>query len=147
MIHCKFENDDEVSLRHVTIGAVVEKDGKILLVKRSADSYLEPNKWTIPGGFLERDESTEGGTIREAMEETGGEIEITELIRINSAPERPKEDRQNVDVIYAAKGVKQTGEHDNEVSEVKWFKKDQLPAEEEFAFDHYDNVQLYLKAN
>lgn len=144
MINCKFEDGVDVSLRHVTVGVVVEYDNKILLVQRSPDSYSEPNKWTIPGGFLDRDESAEEGAKRETMEEAGWNIEITGLLRVNSNPNRPKEDRQNVDIIFCGKGIKKSGAHDKEISNVQWFEKDKIPDASEFAFDHWDNVQLYI---
>jgi len=51
------------------IGAVVFRDGEVLLVKRGA----EPNKgrWSLPGGVLEAGETVEAGAVREALEETG----------------------------------------------------------------------------
>ena len=147
MISCKFEDGGSAHLRHVTVDVVVENEGKILLVKRAENLYLEPGKWTIPGGFLGRDESAESGAVREVLEESGCEVEITDLIRVNSDPDRPKEDRQNVDIVYAAKLVKQSDNHDHEVSEVAWFDKNSLPDKSEFAFDHRDNIDLYLASN
>jgi ADP-ribose pyrophosphatase len=53
----------------VGVGAVVMKDGKILLVKRG----IEPNKgvWAIPGGSLKLGETLQEGAEREIIEETG----------------------------------------------------------------------------
>ena len=53
----------------VGVGAVVMKDGKVLLVKRGID----PNKglWAIPGGSLKLGETLQEGAEREIMEETG----------------------------------------------------------------------------
>ena len=53
----------------VGVGAVVMKDGKVLLVKRGVD----PNKgvWAIPGGSLKLGETLQEGAEREIMEETG----------------------------------------------------------------------------
>lgn len=145
MITCQFEDGVSVSLRHVTVGVVVENDGKILLVKRSDDSFLEAGKWTIPGGYLDRDETAEEGAVREAREESGYDVELTGLLRINSNPNRPKEDRQSVDLVFSAKIISKAGTNDHEISEVKWFAPDELPEESEFAFDHWENVQMYLK--
>ncbi len=52
-----------------SVGAVVIKDGKVLLVKRG----VEPNKgvWAIPGGSLKLGETIQEGAEREIMEETG----------------------------------------------------------------------------
>ena len=53
----------------VGVGAVVIKDGGVLMVKRAA----RPNKnlWAIPGGMLELGETLQEGAQREIYEETG----------------------------------------------------------------------------
>ena len=53
----------------VGVGAVVIKDGKVLLVKRG----IPPNKglWAIPGGSLKLGETLQKGAEREILEETG----------------------------------------------------------------------------
>jgi len=53
----------------VGVGAVVIKDGKVLLVQRGID----PNKgvWAIPGGSLKLGETLQEGAEREILEETG----------------------------------------------------------------------------
>jgi 8-oxo-dGTP diphosphatase len=50
------------------VGAIVIKEGKVLLVKRAAP----PNKnlWAIPGGMLELGETLQEGAEREILEET-----------------------------------------------------------------------------
>ncbi len=55
-------------VKHVTVDAVVEQSGHVLLVKRRA----APGKglWAIPGGHLEMDETMLDGAIRELREET-----------------------------------------------------------------------------
>jgi len=147
MISCLFENGNKAirGLRHVTIGAIVVNENKqVLLVKRAANMH-NGGKFTIPGGFLDRDENTEQGTLRELKEETGYEGEIDCLFRINDNPNRPKEDRQNVDFLYIVKlksGIKTIN---SEVSKILWFDKDQLPEEEEFAFDHKNSILKYFE--
>lgn len=56
-------------VKHLTVDAVVEQSGHILLVKRRS----EPGKglWALPGGHLEPDETLADGVIRELREETG----------------------------------------------------------------------------
>lgn len=50
---------------------------QVLLCKRN----IEPRwgKWTLPAGFMELDESTEQGALRETHEEAGAEIQIDGL--------------------------------------------------------------------
>ncbi|HAJ28242.1 MAG TPA: NUDIX hydrolase [Syntrophus sp. (in: bacteria)] len=53
----------------VGVGAIVIKEGRVLLVKRAA----APSRglWAIPGGSLELGETLQGGAEREIFEETG----------------------------------------------------------------------------
>ncbi len=64
----------------VVVGAVCEWGDKVLLCRRA----IEPRTgfWTIPAGFMELNESTEDGAIRESMEEAHARIEITDLLAI-----------------------------------------------------------------
>lgn len=61
----------------VVVGCVTEKEGRILLCKRS----IEPRYgcWTVPAGFLEIGESIAEGAARETMEEACAEIELGHL--------------------------------------------------------------------
>jgi len=61
----------------VTVDAVVIQSGHVLLVKRRA----EPGKglWAISGGFLNQDERTLDGAIRELKEETQIKVPIPVL--------------------------------------------------------------------
>ncbi|MGC9118402.1 MAG: NUDIX hydrolase [Thermoproteus sp.] len=53
----------------VGVGAVVFKDGRILLIRRGAPPGR--GKWSIPGGLIELGESPEEAVSRELFEETG----------------------------------------------------------------------------
>lgn len=131
-------------MRHVTMGAIIVDDNKILLVKRAAH-LTNPNKYCLPGGFLNRGENIKQGLLRELREETGYETEIIELFRINDKPDRKGEDRQNVDFVFLAKPIRKVSEPDSEVQEARWLEWNSLPPEEDFAFDHFENVELYLE--
>lgn len=144
MINCKFEDGGKGKLRHVTIGALsVNKENEVLLIKRATPHRFE--KYTIPGGFLERDENTKTAVLRELKEETGYEGKIKFLFYLNDNPKRPKEDRQNVDIIYIVEVTGGTLRLNREASEIKWFKKEDLPDEEDFAFDHRGTILKYFE--
>ncbi|MEK7597128.1 MAG: NUDIX domain-containing protein [Patescibacteria group bacterium] len=145
MITCTFENNNKTSLRHVTVNAIVVKNNQVLLGKRgtfNGKPILESGKWGLLGGFFSRDENLIEAVKREVMEESGWEISDLKLFRINDNPNRPREDRQNVDIIFTANAVKQTGRSDEEVTRLKWFDLDKIP---EMAFDHGDALELYKK--
>lgn len=43
-------------LHRITSTAIIYKDGKYLLLRRSLDKKAFPGKWTVPGGGLETDD-------------------------------------------------------------------------------------------
>lgn len=47
---------DKYSLYEVVITAIVQKDGKFLILQRAAGKRRFPNRWTVPGGHLEKDD-------------------------------------------------------------------------------------------
>jgi 8-oxo-dGTP diphosphatase len=144
MIICQFESGNKAKLRHVVFDALCVRNNKILLIKRTR--YLrEGGKYAFPGGFLERNETIKEGVLREFREETGYKGEIIKLFRIVDAPQRKGEDWQNIAFIYLVKFVKKVGQHDEETAEVRWFALDKIPPKEKIAFDHWENIQLYLK--
>lgn len=61
----------------VGVGAIVIRDGAILLVQRGR----EPHKglWAIPGGRIEPGESLHQATCRELLEETGIRVKVGDL--------------------------------------------------------------------
>jgi 8-oxo-dGTP diphosphatase len=75
----------------VGVGAVVIRDGKILLVKRG----VAPSKglWAIPGGSLELGETLQQGAEREILEETGVTIRAREPIYAFDFFERKEDGR------------------------------------------------------
>lgn len=147
MISCYFEKSKTpVYLRHVVVDMLVIEGNKILLVKR-AGPWVETGKWALPGGFLDRDETSREAAVREVKEETGYESEVIKLFTVNDSPRRPHEqNRQNVALVYLMKPLKKLGDHDHEISETKWFALDALPPAEDMAFDHLETIKLYKKS-
>ncbi len=58
----------------VGVGAVILKEGKIILVKRRAEPGR--GRWSIPGGTVHLGEKVKDAAIRESKEESGLDIEI-----------------------------------------------------------------------
>ena len=65
----------------IAVGAVVVKDGKLLMVRRAK----EPGRglWSIPGGRLETNEYIVDAVRREAKEETGLDVDVRALLGIH----------------------------------------------------------------
>lgn len=64
----------------VGVGAVIVKDGRVLLVQRATEPAL--GRWSIPGGLIEVGEALAEAVVREVREETGLEVEPVELIEL-----------------------------------------------------------------
>ncbi len=146
MITCAFENGGTTSLRHVTVDAIVQKDGQVLMVRRN-QSLVEGGKWAIPGGFLQRDERPEEGALRELKEETGWDGQDPQLFVVCLSPHRANDTRnwQNINFAYIVTASGQTGKHDWESTDVEWFPLDGLPDESMIAFDHANILQAFAK--
>lgn len=62
--------------------ALVVKNGKLLFLKRSKDSEIEPNKWGLPGGHLEKFLLPEKNVLKEIKEESGLDIITCKLLNV-----------------------------------------------------------------
>lgn len=118
-------------------GALVERDGRLLLVKRAIEPYR--GCWDIPGGFLEADEHPEVGAAREVREETGLLVELTDLFGIYMG--RYSYDDEGVtclNVYYSARVIGGTERPSDDAAGLAWFGPDEVP--DEIAFDHANQV-------
>ena len=64
----------------IVAGCIPEKKGRVLLCRRA----IEPRAgfWTLPAGYMENGETVSEAAAREALEETGARVEITELFTV-----------------------------------------------------------------
>lgn len=145
MIECDFGDGNKTHLRHATVGSIVlnKTRDELLLVKRAADSRFEPNKYDVPGGFMDLNETTEQTALRELQEETGYQGKIIDLLCINDNPHISP--IQNVEFIYLVEVEQKTSEPDHEINNVQWFTISDLPRKEEFAFSRYNDITLYIE--
>jgi ADP-ribose pyrophosphatase YjhB (NUDIX family)/predicted N-acetyltransferase YhbS len=81
------------------VGVLIESAGKLVLVQR--DRPPREGEWALPSGFIEADESVEQAAVREALEETGLELELIELFGVYSFPEGPP--RSGLIIFYRAR--------------------------------------------
>ncbi|MBN2549631.1 MAG: NUDIX hydrolase [Anaerolineales bacterium] len=69
----------------LSVGGLLVQQGRVLLVQRN----LEPDagQWTLPGGYVETDETLNQAVVREFGEETGLEVRPTGLLAIWQTPD------------------------------------------------------------
>jgi ADP-ribose pyrophosphatase YjhB (NUDIX family) len=81
------------------VGVMVKCGDKILLCKRNnLGSY--PCMWSIPGGKLEQNETTQDGARREFLEETDVDIQDMELKFIGLIPRHTRDGKKVKGLMY-----------------------------------------------
>lgn len=122
----------------LAINAIIIRDGKILLVRRSIEPYKD--EWCLPGGFVEYDERAEEALIREVGEETGLKIKPKKIFNVYSNPLRSPI-KHVVSLCYEAEIMGGSLKPGEECSDVKFFPIDELPSK--LAFDHLKIIRDY----
>jgi 8-oxo-dGTP diphosphatase len=83
------------------VGVLIEHEGGLVFVRRGHPPFA--GEWALPSGFIEADESVEQAAVREALEETGLDIELLELFGVYSFPEGPV--RSGLIIFYRARPI------------------------------------------
>jgi ADP-ribose pyrophosphatase YjhB (NUDIX family) len=111
----------------VVAGAVVEKDGKIILVQESKlPAY---GLWNTPAGHMEKGESPLEGAKREVKEETGFDIEITGLVGVYVGKSLYYPNRIVAKIVFRGSVVGGKLQFNkNEILNVKWFTPSEILA-------------------
>ncbi len=122
-----------------TVDVLIELDGRpgtIVLIERKN----EPRGWAIPGGFVDDGEWLADAAAREAKEETGLDVELTELFHAYSDPARDPRFHTVSTVFLARAAGTPAGGDDAEHAQV--FDLTALPAP--LVFDHGTIVADYV---
>lgn len=90
---------------HVTVATVVEKDGKFLFVEEHTEGVTH-TVFNQPAGHVECGETLIQAAVRETMEETGHDVEITSLIGIYTYTPPMFPDRTYFRFCFRAKDLK-----------------------------------------
>ena len=83
--------------RHV--GVMVKCGDKILLCKRNSQGSY-PGMWSIPGGKMEENETTQESAKREFFEETAVSIEDADLKFVGLIPRHTRDGRKIKGLMY-----------------------------------------------
>jgi 8-oxo-dGTP diphosphatase len=114
----------------VGAGAVVELDGKVVLVRRGMNPMR--GYWSLPSGYVERDEAPDQTAVRELEEETGLRVAVDNLLNVYSFSHEGTGGR-GVLVLYAAHVVGGHLHAGDDAVEVAAYGPQELP--EDIAFD------------
>lgn len=112
----------------VSVQLLLEKDNKILLMKRKNTGY-EDGKFSLPGGHVEANEEIRKALIREAKEEVGIAIELKDMEFYKVLNRKINEEQEYIDFIFRVK--QWTGEiinmEEEKCEEIKWFNINEIP--------------------
>ena len=114
---------------HVTVATIVEDQGRFLMVEETAGGRAVFNQ---PAGHLEADESLMQAAIRETLEETGWDVELTAVtgIYLYTAPSNGVTYQR---VCFAAKALQRRDNYqlDDGIIGPQWLTRAELVAQPE----------------
>lgn len=107
--------------------AVILNGDTVLLVKRKREPYQ--GSWMFPAGFVEYGEHPKDTIVREALEETGLNIQIIQLIDILQSDDDPRSPGHFIFFyLCTTNNNPEINNNDSdENSELSWFPIDKLP--------------------
>jgi len=115
-------------------------DLKILLIERANEPYKD--KWALPGGFVNMDETTEDGALRELFEETGlKNVFIEQLYTFSDVNRDPRGRVVSVAYFALIKLDEYSIHAGDDAGKADWFSVNDLP---ELAFDHDMIIKVAL---
>jgi ADP-ribose pyrophosphatase YjhB (NUDIX family) len=112
---------------------VVDDGGRLLLARRA----FEPDAglWDTLGGFLDEGEHPLDGLRRELLEETGLRVEPETFLGIFMDTYGDDPDAAHVlNLVWEVRVVSGEMNAADDVSELRWFARDELPSDSELAF-------------
>jgi 8-oxo-dGTP diphosphatase len=111
---------------------VLDDAGRVLLARRGVEPFR--GSWDTPGGFAEAGESLEQCVRRELREEAGVEIAVGRLV-VSVPDTYGPSGEATINTFYECRLLSGEPRPDDDVAELRWFAPDELPADEELAFD------------
>lgn len=117
------------------VGAILEKDGKILLIKEGGH-FDETGTWNQPAGWINLGENPLDAAVREVKEETGFDIKLTSLLGIYSVVKEslytPETGTPHpLKFIFCAEITGgELMQPNEEVAELRWFTPEEINAME-----------------
>ncbi|MBR4830884.1 MAG: NUDIX domain-containing protein [Bacilli bacterium] len=106
----------------IIVGGVIKKDNKYLLVQEAQEKCR--GKWNIPAGHLDPNETIFEGAKREVFEETGLNVDLTGILRIEN---RVMTDDEFLGVVFSTNIVGGEIRIDpREILDIKWFTYEEI---------------------
>lgn len=109
----------------VGVGVLVVQEGKLLLVQRIMKPEI--GKWSIPAGYLDYGEDPKETAVREVLEETNLEVEITGLVDVYYNPDAITQGGASIFILYNAKLNGGTLKAGDDAKAAQFFGPEELP--------------------
>ncbi|MBI5138585.1 MAG: NUDIX domain-containing protein [Candidatus Vogelbacteria bacterium] len=123
-----------------TVCVCHDGQGNVLLQKRASSRKIEPGKWDVVGGTLERGLTLVENVKKEIREEYGAKVKKVNFLGYREVIDvhawRDQHWLAMDFVAEIARGSEKIGEPDK-VSEIGWFPKDNLPKPLHFTMKDY----------
>lgn len=107
----------------VAAAVLVEKDEKVLLVRRANEPYR--GLWTLPAGFVDAGEDPALAAARECLEETGLQVRIIGLHDVIAGQEHVG--GAHILIVYRAEVISGTLAANDDVDLASYFRRYELP--------------------
>lgn len=119
-----FSLDKGYATPKLDVRAFILKDDKLLLAKERSD-----NLWTLPGGWVDINESPSESVVREVLEETGFEVKVTRLLALwdKLKHDHPPQWPHTYKIFFLCEIISGEMKENLEISEIKFFSMDRLP--------------------
>lgn len=136
-----FCNETGYQTPKIETRAAIFNENKILLVK-------EQDKWSLPGGWVDYNESISSNTIKEVKEEAGLDIIPLRIIAIQDRNKHnfPKYAYGICKVFVLCSVISGSFQSNNETTESNFFSLDNLPIIDENK-NVYDQIQMCFDAH
>jgi phosphatase NudJ len=129
----------------VVVGAVIEREGKVLLVQEIRKNGIDDGKWNQPAGWVEVGEDPLEAVRREVAEETGLSFEPRHVLGLYSLVRRDIEKELGatphcLKIIFIGDASGAVSPRGDDVSAAKWFTPHEV-----FAMDEQTLRDLDIK--
>ena len=137
----KKDNESLVDDRNLlsTVVVLKKQDDKIYALIEKRGSSPKKHEWALPGGHVEKGETTQEGAVREVKEETGVDLDIESLMLIDQFIN----DKGKHHHFFCTKVKKSHPTHaGSDAEKAEWYDVDDLP---ELAWNHEQYIRRAIK--
>jgi len=106
----------------LVVSALIEDDGKILLIKRKKNKFYA-GFWGLPNGRVKPGERLEEAVEREVKEETSLKVEVLEPYHLT---QEFHDDHHHIIIAFRARIIVGNLKAGSDAEDARWFSKDEI---------------------